>query len=82
MREGGKIKPTQIYLTFILDRLEIKKKKKISKWGRVNDVVPRANLHRNVRLILWHKISHTRDMNLRKIREISEKEKRYQCRKK
>jgi len=31
VREGGKIKPTQIYLTFILDRLEIKKKKKISK---------------------------------------------------
>ena len=38
-----------------------------------NDVVPRSNFHRNVRFILWHKISQTRDMNLRKIGQILEK---------
>jgi len=31
------------------------------------DVIPHANLHKNIRLIMWRKISKIRDMKLRKI---------------
>jgi len=38
-----------------------------------NDVIPRANLHKNVRLILWRKIRKIWDMKLRKIGQNLEK---------